>query len=158
MSGDGSMSGDGYPCETKRAVEAKGQAMEVCIPELGLNAEVQKRYFAALQTGETEGLQELVATSFAALHGLHQNELARMLDEGGFALEEEVFGKDGPIGSRLKANPRALPLLELNKQLGFTADQQAITPKARGESKRDVAVATHLDWIRKADPGSEDQG
>ncbi len=140
-------------CALKEKIEAAGGALEACLVELGQTNEVREAYRNALETGDLAGLRDMVSSTLAAMAGLHQRELLALLTEGGFAIDQPVFGPDGDgghveIGSRLVENPRAKPWLELAKLLGMTADQQAATPKARGETQRAVSEAAHLDWMR----------
>ncbi len=133
----------------KDAVEARGGAMETCLPRLKLDPHIEAAYRQALVDGDDQALRALVVQSVAGLHGLHFQELAQVVTEG-LAIEEDLYGKDGDLlGTRKVANPRAYSLLELGKQLGLTADQQAITPKSRGETQRDVSVSKTLDHVRR---------
>lgn len=121
--------------------------METCLPRLVFDPDVRERYLRALSKGDLEGLQELNAQAFAALHGLRNQELGALLQEG-LQVEEDVLTKDGDvIGIRFKTNPRAFPFLELNKQLGTTADQHRITPKSQGEGRRDESFSALVDFM-----------
>lgn len=109
---------------------------------------IRETLLAALRKGDTEGLEELTAGSMAGLFRLH----GRTLDElnaDGFAVSRP--GRDGGGGctEAPTTHPSAFPFLELNKQLGLTADQQALTPKSRGETRRNTTEADHMEWMRR---------
>jgi hypothetical protein len=154
----------GYPCELKSRVEAAGGALEACLVELAVSDDVREAYRRALTEGDLEGLRGMVSSALAAMAGLHQREMLAILLDGGFAFEQPIPGamdKDGNveiIGKRLIQNPRAIPFIELTKLLGFTGDQQAVTPKSRGENQRDVSLSRHLDWMREFETTSPGRG
>ena len=138
-----------YPCALREKVAAAGGALEACLLELAISDDLREGYRRALAEGDLTGLRVLVADTLASMAGVHQREMLSIILEGGFATKAPVFSKDGEeIGSRLIQNPRAIPFLELSKLLGLSADQQAVTPKSRGETERDISAAKHLDWMR----------
>lgn len=148
-----------HPCDLKTAIEGAGGALEACLVELGVSGEDREAYRRAIAEGDLEGLHEIVSASLAANKGLLDRERLAIVLEGGFAIEQPILGKpddDGHqeiVGHRTQQNPRSIPFLELNKQVGITADQQAATPKARGQTERDISESRHLDWMRDFEPG-----
>jgi len=148
MKGDADTGEPGYPCALKGQVERAGGAMTVCLPDLATHPEISEAYRRAIVDGDLEALAHINADALAGMHALHRGELRKLLDEG---LREDVpiVDKWGDVvGSRPLANPRSFPFLELSKLVGVTADQQAATPKARGETQRAVSEAQHLEWMR----------
>lgn len=139
---------NGYPCPVRDAATQQNRSLSACPVELVVNDELRAKYIAALN-GDTKGLQEISATALAGMTALEHSQLAMLLKEG-FTYERQLTAKDGTfLGSEQVVNPRAAPTLELAKMLGHTADQQAITPKSRGESDRDQALTKTLDLMRR---------
>lgn len=148
-----------FPCDVRRRVVEAGGGLEICVVTLMTDDDVRQRYLDALRDGDTDGLQELAAGVFASLHGLHGKTLQQLRDEG-LATVRPQPTKTGDVLEVPMTHPAAFPFLELNKQLGFTGDQQALTPKSRGETKRAVSEADHLAWMRrmhdKTSPGDDE--
>jgi|GEM_PF-1244254 len=139
-------------CDVKKAVEARGGALSACLVALGGGRELDA-YLNALRTGDVKGLEELTATSLAAQAVLGQSELAILLGEG-FVTEQPLVGRteDGGteiIGYRPVENPRAANTLRLLQQIGHTAADQVLTPKSRGEKRRDEGLgrAGQAAWV-----------
>lgn len=149
--------GDGYPCEIKETVEARGGGLSSCLMALGEQATIRK-FVDAITRGDTAGVAELAAVSLAAKSRLEQDGLTALLKDG-LTVEEPIIGKgeDGPeiIGSRLRENPAAALVLKLGEHLGRTASDQVVTPKARGEKARDEGLGQlgHAAWIRGMQAG-----
>jgi hypothetical protein len=139
-------------CDVKRAIEAQGGGLSACLVSLG-QQEVMQKYLAAIQTGDLNGLAELAATSMAGQLALAHGELAVLMQEG-LVAHVPVVGRnaDGElevVAERPVENPRAANTFQLLRQLGHTATDQAITPKASGERERDhgLGLAGRAAWV-----------
>jgi len=136
-------------CSIKRAINERGNNLEVCPVALTVDDGTRAKLLAAITSGDTSQVAELVATLMAGMHQLADSELAQTIKEGGFSVDADVY-KDGEyVGSVAKVNPRAEPLLKLLEMVGATAAQQAITPKAAGERKRDEGIGSLLDVAKR---------
>ena len=139
-------------CDVKRAVESRGAGLSACLVSLGHHEDMQK-YLAAIQSGDLSGLAELAATSMAGQLALAHGELAVLMQEG-LVTQVPVVGRnaDGElevVAERPVENPRAANTFQLLRQLGHTAADQAITPKASGERERDhgLGLAGRAAWV-----------
>jgi hypothetical protein len=139
-------------CDVKRAVEAQGGGLSACLVSLGQH-EVMQKYLAAIQSGDLSGLAELAATSMAGQLALAHGQLAALMDEG-LVVSFPIVGRnaDGDlevVAERPVENPRAANTFQLLRQLGHTAAEQAITPKASGERERDhgLGLAGRAAWV-----------
>ena len=135
-------------CSIKRQVEASGSALAACPVQLVFAPDVRERYVAAIESGETKGLAELAGTALAAMQQLAGQELAKVQGEG-LAVEAPVFSPEGEMLTTLRTNPRAEPLLKLLDMLGFSAQHQAITPRARAERSADEGIGSIADFLQK---------
>jgi len=135
-------------CDVKRHAEARGTALERCPVRLVVDQDVREKLVKAIEAGDLTGLAEMQGTLLAAMHGLGRQELAELLQEG-LMVQDEVFRDGESAGVIRKTNPRAEPLLKLLDMLGATAAQQAITPKAAGERKRDEGLGSMLDLYKR---------
>lgn len=135
-------------CAIKRAMNDQEKSLEVCPVHLVVNEATRAKISAAIQSGNTAEVSDLVATLMAGMHHLSERELAQLIDEG-LRIESDVY-KDGEyVGSVARVNPRAEPLIKLLEMVGATAAQQAITPKAAGERKRDEGIGNLLDVAKR---------
>jgi len=139
-------------CDVKSAVESRGAGLSACLVSLGQH-EVMQKYLAAIQTGDLSGLAELAATSMAGQLALAHGELAVLMHEG-LVVQVPIVGRnaDGElevVAERPVENPRAANTFQLLRQLGHTAADQAITPKASGERERDhgLGLAGRAAWV-----------
>jgi hypothetical protein len=139
-------------CDVKRAVEAQGGGLSACLASLGQH-EVMQKFLAAIQSGDLSGIAELAATSMAGQLALAHGELAILMQEG-LVAHVPVVGRnaDGElevVAERPVENPRAANTFQLLRQLGHTAADQAITPKASGERERDhgLGLAGRAAWV-----------
>src|SRR5215213_6987209 len=139
-------------CDVKRAVEAQGGGLSACLASLGQH-EVMQKYLAAIQSGDLSGLAELAATSMAGQLAFAHGELAVLMQEG-LVVQVPIVGRnaDGElevVAERPVENPRAANTFQLLRQLGHTAADQAITPKASGERERDhgLGLAGRAAWV-----------
>ena len=139
-------------CDVKRAIEAQGGGLSACLVSLGQH-EVMQKYLAAIQSGDLSGLAELAATSMAGQLALAHGELAVLMQEG-LVVHVPIVGRnaDGDlevVAERPVENPRAANTFQLLRQLGHTAADQAITPKASGERERDhgLGLAGRAAWV-----------
>jgi hypothetical protein len=139
-------------CDVKRAVEAQGGGLSACLVSLGQH-DVMQKYLAAIQSGDLSGLAELAATSMAGQLALAHGELAVLMHEG-LVVQVPIVGRnaDGDlevVAERPVENPRAANTFQLLRQLGHTAADQAITPKASGERERDhgLGLAGRAAWV-----------
>ena len=139
-------------CDVKRAIEAQGGGLSACLVSLGQHEVVQK-YLAAIQSGDLSGLAELAATSMAGQLTLAHGELAVLMHEG-LVVQVPIVGRnaDGElevVAERPVENPRAANTFQLLRQLGHSAADQAITPKASGERERDhgLGLAGRAAWV-----------
>jgi hypothetical protein len=139
-------------CDVKRAVEAQGGGLSACLVSLGQH-DVMQKYLAAIQSGDLSGLAELAATSMAGQLTLAHGELAVLMREG-LVTQVPIVGRnaDGElevVAERPVENPRAANTFQLLRQLGHTAAEQAITPKASGERERDhgLGLAGRAAWV-----------
>jgi hypothetical protein len=139
-------------CDVKRAVEAQGGGLSACLASLGQH-EVMQKFLAAIQSGDLSGIAELAATSMAGQLTLAHGELAVLMQEG-LVVQVPIVGRnaDGDlevVAERPVENPRAANTFQLLRQLGHTAADQAITPKASGERERDhgLGLAGRAAWV-----------
>lgn len=139
-------------CDVKRAVEAHGGGLSACLASLGQH-DVMQKYLAAIQSGDLSGLAELAATSMAGQLALAHGELGVLMQEG-LVVQVPIVGRnaDGElevVAERPVENPRAANTFQLLRQLGHTAADQAITPKASGERERDhgLGLAGRAAWV-----------
>ena len=139
-------------CDVKRAIEARGAGLSACLVSLG-HHEVMQKYLAAIQAGDLNGLAELAATSMAGQLALAHGELAVLMREG-LVVQVPVVGRNAEgeleiVAERPVENPRAANTFQLLRQLGHTAADQAITPKASGERERDhgLGLAGRAAWV-----------
>ena len=139
-------------CDVKRAIEARGGGLSACLISLGQH-EVMQRYLAAIQSGDLSGLAELAATSMAGQLALAHGELAVLMQEG-LVTQVPIVGRNAEgdlevVAQRPVENPRAANTFQLLRQLGHTAADQAITPKASGERERDhgLGLAGRAAWV-----------
>ena len=137
-----------FPCEVRRRAVEAGFGLEVCVVTLMADDDVKLRYQDALTTGRTEGLVELTAGALAGLTRVHQRGVEELAADG-LTVTRPMPTKSGDPLDVPMTHPSAFPIIELSKVLGFTADQQAITPKSRGETRRAVTEADHLEWMMK---------
>lgn len=136
-------------CAIKRNMDQQGKVLEACPLQLTVNPETRKAFVEAMGSGDLAGMQELVATLFAGLMNLSQDEMAKVLRDG-LAIDFDIYNKDGDVvGSGKKVNPAIDPLLKILDSLGVTAAQQAITPKSAGEKKRDDGIGATLDFYAR---------
>ncbi len=141
-------------CDVKQAVEAQGGGLSACLVSLGQH-EVMQKYLAAIQTGDLSGLAELAATSLAGQVTLAHGQLGVLMDEG-LVVKVPIVGRNTEgdlevVAHRPVENPRAANLFQLLRQLGHTAADQAITPKASGERERDhgLGLAGRAAWVQQ---------
>ena len=141
-------------CDVKRAVEAHGGGLSACLVSLGQH-EVMQKYLAAIQSGDLSGLAELAATSMAGQLALAHGELAVLMREG-LVTQVPIVGRNAEgdlevVAERPVENPRAANTFQLLRQLGHTAADQAITPKASGERERDhgLGLAGRAAWVNQ---------
>jgi hypothetical protein len=139
-------------CDVKRAVEAQGAGLSACLVSLGQH-DVMQKYLAAIQSGDLSGLAELAATSMAGQLALAHGELAVLMHEG-LVVQVPIVGRNAEgelevVAERPVENPRAANTFQLLRQLGHTAADQAITPKASGERERDhgLGLAGRAAWV-----------
>lgn len=133
-------SGEKGKCSMKRALEADGHIVDRCAVRLAVDPEIRQKVVAAIQKGESDGMAELTGTLLAGMHMLSAQELGHLLQEG-LSVSYEVASPDGKdFLTMTKTNPRAEPTLKLLDMVGATAAQQSITPKSKGEQKRDEGM------------------
>lgn len=132
-------SGEKGNCSLKRQADSKGNEIVRCPLPLVVDESVRQKVVAAIQKGESSALAELTGTLLAGMHMLSAQELQKLLDEG-FSIPFTVMSPDGEPIDMVKTNPRAEPTLKLLDMVGATAAQQSITPKSRGEQKRDEGL------------------
>ena len=145
-------------CDVKRAVEARGAGLSACLVSLGHHDTMQK-YLAAIERGDLSGIAELAATSMAGQLALAHGELNTLLSEG-LVVHVPVVGRNAEgdlevIAERPIENPRAANTLQLLRQLGHTAADQAVTPKSSGERERDqgLGLAGRAAWVNRMRKG-----
>ncbi len=149
-------------CELKKAIEAKGGGLANCLVTLGRD-DVRRKFLDAIRDGDLKGLQELASVALAAGYVVVENELDT-LARFGLTDEEPIVGKrDGEpeiIGYRLVERPGAALALKLMEHLGFTASQQVITPKARGEKAANEGLGRigHAAWMQSMRRGLASSG
>ena len=139
-------------CDVKSAVESRGAGLSACLVSFGQH-EVMQKYLAAIQSGDLSGLAELAATSMAGQLALAHGELSVLLQEG-LVVHVPIVGRNAEgelevVAERPIENPRAANTFQLLRQLGHTAADQAITPKANGERERDhgLGLAGRAAWV-----------
>jgi hypothetical protein len=139
-------SGDSaYPCGVKKAADEQGMVIESCPLPPVVNPDIKAAYLQAIAKGDPSAIAGIAATSLAAQTELAFSELQSLKKEG-FSIERPILGDEGEIvGTVSTTNPRAFPVLKLLDQLGHTAGQQAITPKASGERQRDEGIGGFLE-------------
>lgn len=150
-------------CDVKQAVESRGAGLSACLVSLG-HQDVIQAYLAAIQTGDLKGLAELTATSLGGQLALAHSELAALLREG-LVVNVPIVGRNAEgdlevVAERPIENPRAANTFQLLRQLGHTAADQAITPKATGERERDhgLGLAGRAAWVSQMRKGLADEG
>ncbi len=150
-------------CDVKRAVESRGAGLSACLVSLG-HHDVMEKYLAAIQAGDLNGLAELAATSMAGQLALAHGELAVLMQEG-LVVQVPVVGRNAEgeleiVAERPVENPRAANTFQLLRQLGHTATDQAITPKASGERERDhgLGLAGRAAWVSQMRRGLAGEG
>ena len=150
-------------CDVKRAVEAQGGGLSACLASLGQH-DVMQKYLAAIQAGDLNGLAELAATSMAGQLALAHGELGVLMQEG-LVVQVPVVGRNAEgeleiVAERPVENPRAANTFQLLRQLGHTATDQAITPKASGERERDhgLGLAGRAAWVSQMRRGLAGEG
>jgi hypothetical protein len=150
-------------CDVKQAIEARGAGLSACLVSLG-HQDVMQAYLNALRTGDLAGLEELAATSLAGQLALAQGELTVLLQEG-LVVQVPIVGRNAEgelevVAERPTENPRAANTLALLRQLGHTAADQAITPKASGERDRDrgLGLAGRMAWVQQMRKGLAGEG
>lgn len=141
-------------CDVKRAVESRGAGLSTCLVSLGHHDTMQK-YLAAIERGDLTGIAELAATSMAGQLALAHGELNVLLTEG-LVVQVPIVGRNAEgdlevVAERPVENPRAANTLQLLRQLGHTAADQAITPKSSGERERDqgLGLAGRAAWVNQ---------
>ncbi|HWM95239.1 MAG TPA: hypothetical protein VN493_31080 [Thermoanaerobaculia bacterium] len=150
-------------CDVKRAVEARGAGLSVCLVSLG-HQDTMEKYLAAIERGDLNGLAELAATSLAGQLALAQGELSALLQEG-LVVKVPVVGRNAEgelevVAERPVENPRAANTFQLLRQLGHTAADQTITPKSSGERERDrgLGLAGRAAWVSQMRKGLAGEG
>lgn len=144
----------GYPCDLREEVERRGGSLSQCLLTGG-HTDVVERFRAALKTGDISLLRDLTADLLAAQHVVAAENLNKLLAEG-LSIEQELYGKDGTlIGTAKIENPRGGLTLKVLDMVGATAAQQAITPKAGAEARRDEGIgrfAAVANFVRQRRP------
>jgi len=111
--------------------------------------EVIDAYHSAIIDGD------MTALSPVTVRGLADTEIVRRaifgkVAEEGVLITEPMVDADGEfIGERKKDNPLLFHLHKFNEDLGFQSSQQLLTPKSRGENKKDEALAAMLERDRE---------
>jgi hypothetical protein len=127
-------------------VEERGGTMHRCAVALATSGDLAAAYHAAIARGDVTALTEANATSLATMRSLFDRE-AQILSREGLAIDEEVYGKDGPVGTRRVANPRANPVFALLDRLGLTATDNRVTPKSAKEGETVDAISGFLGQV-----------
>jgi hypothetical protein len=141
-------------CDAKRAIESRGSGLSSCLVSLG-HQDVMQKYLAAIERGDLSGIAELAALSMTGQLALAHGELNTLLTEG-LVVQVPIVGRNAEgdlevVAERPVENPRAANTLQLLRQLGHTAADQAITPKSSGERKRDegLGLAGRAAWVNQ---------
>lgn len=140
-------------CVIKRSFAREQRNLEACPVPIVSNEETRKRIQAAIEKGDGHAMADLQAGLLAQLHDLTASELGKLSEEG-LSIESPIVGKNAAgetevVGYTSRVNPRAEPVTKFIEQLGATAAQQAITPKAAGEKKRDDGIGHALDFYAR---------
>jgi hypothetical protein len=131
--------GVAYPCDLKRKIDRGGGSLSQCLVQQG-HGDVIDRFRTALRNGSIEPLQDMTAALLAGQHVVADENL-RLLGEEGLSIEQDLFDAEGQrVGVRLIENPRGALTLKLLSNLGATASDQALTPKAGAERERDQGI------------------
>jgi hypothetical protein len=104
--------------------------------------EMLKAYTDILVDGNVDGRKRLAAMAFAGQEIILRRATEKVLEIGEL-VEEAVIGPDGTIRKdcvKLKANPLLDTVIRLNENLGYTAEQQELTPRSKKEGAADVAL------------------
>jgi hypothetical protein len=141
---------DHYPCPIRQTMDDRDATLEHCPLPLVLDEEVVRRVKAAIDENDPSKVSEFQARALAAAMHLRDTGLAE-LQRDGLTIQEAVIVDDEVRTdiARFKAHPSAETVLKLLALTGATAEQQAITPKARGEKARDEGIGTLVDFLRE---------
>lgn len=108
----------------------------------------------AQSNGNMAAMDPVIANAIAESE-LMRRQAVDEVQTRGVLVREDLVNADGQvIGHRLRQNPAAEVALELNKQLGATAQDQLLSRKSRGEGAVDTALAARLArdlMLRQAD-------
>lgn len=108
-------------------------------------AETRQAYEEAAEAGNFDRLSRQSAGRMSRLANLH-DAAVDSVEKDGVVIEEAMLGADGtPLSTRKKVNPAADFALKTAETLGLTAQEQLLTPAARGVSKKDEAVSRFLE-------------
>lgn len=140
-------------CVIKRSFAIKQRNLEACPVPIVSNEETRKRIQAAIENGDGRAMADLQAGLLAQLHNLTASELDKLSEES-LSIECPIVGKNAAgeteiVGYTTRVNPRAEPVHKFLEQLGATAAQQAITPKAAGEKKRDEGIGSAFELYKR---------
>lgn len=141
---------EGYPCDLKTKADAAGGITERCAPAGMVDPAVHAAYKRALENQDPSELAPLQALFLSSMSGLASSQLKALMEEGGFAIDQEFVTKDGDILNRLEENPRGKNTLKLLEMLGATADQQQLTPKSKKEGDRDEGAANLFAFLGRS--------
>jgi hypothetical protein len=109
------------------------------------NAPEVLRAYDAAGDGDFGPLTRLSLRRQARASMLHDAALDAVEEDGLMVSEDSFDGEGRVVASRKKVHPAAEYALKSAEAFGLTADQQLMTPKARGVAKRDDRLAEFLD-------------
>ena len=94
------------------------------------------KFIAAKANGDLESLDELIGATTAKTYAILQSMISDVLTIG-TTVEETTTNKEGDlIYSKYKQHPVLETIPKFMTAIGFTADQQMMTPKAKGEEQK----------------------
>ena len=98
------------------------------------NMEPALKYLKAYKEGNHTELKDLAGLTQAQMFSMLQMSFQDVFEKGTLVLDQ-YFHKDGELAKELyKANPVMGKIIDMMVSLGFTADQQEMTPKASDEA------------------------
>jgi hypothetical protein len=126
---------DKYPSCTNCEPETRERCEAKEIKWCPTNHEPLLKFLAAYKDGKPELLKELAGMTQAQVYQVIQMSLKNIFDQGVTVEEKRQIGK--MITTIIKSHPLIERLPELMNSIGFTADQQMITP-AKQEARDNI--------------------
>lgn len=101
-------------------------------------------YTELLTSGDLTKRNQQVVDNFVGNELILQRYQRAILEDGVTVMEESRDPETGQVYERMKAHPLTRAITDMTQALGYTADQQQLTPKSQGEGARDKAQEAYL--------------